>query len=245
MNETICTLVQELLPLYAEDLCSPQGQQAVREHLASCPACQRAYAAQQAPLAAREELPPTGNPKEPFRRIRRFYLRRSLLAAVAAVLLLAAAIPTFFSLAGEGCGWSSLFGWYTAGRAMEAIVEKDTTSMRRYIDYQPGEGPFTTVEMLQQLEALEAQGVTLLRAEDRYHPLDDGFPYCAAELFVVYDGVEYQLCFEGQYTRGKAAFAYPYEIWTESIDGRQRIDLNEMPPWMEELCAAVTTYYPG
>lgn len=54
-----------------------------------------------------------------------------------------------------------------------------------------------------------------------------------------------RLCPSRQKNSGRAAFAYPYEIWAESTDGRRRVDPNEMPLWMEELCAAVTTYYPG
>lgn len=39
-----CAVIRDLLPLYAEDMLSPEGRQAVIDHLASCEACRRAYA---------------------------------------------------------------------------------------------------------------------------------------------------------------------------------------------------------
>lgn len=34
-----CEIIQDLLPLYDEDLCSPQSREAVEEHLKTCPQC--------------------------------------------------------------------------------------------------------------------------------------------------------------------------------------------------------------
>lgn len=38
-----CAVIRDLLPLYAEDMLSPEGKQAVIDHLASCEACRGAY----------------------------------------------------------------------------------------------------------------------------------------------------------------------------------------------------------
>ena len=40
-----CAIVQDLLPLYADDLCSDETTEAVRAHLAECDDCRRAYEA--------------------------------------------------------------------------------------------------------------------------------------------------------------------------------------------------------
>ena len=39
MSKTKCELIQDLLPLYAENLCSDESRRIVVEHLAECPGC--------------------------------------------------------------------------------------------------------------------------------------------------------------------------------------------------------------
>lgn len=38
--KTACSIVRDLLPLYVEDMVSPETAQYIRSHLAECPACQ-------------------------------------------------------------------------------------------------------------------------------------------------------------------------------------------------------------
>ena len=43
-----CDIVRDLLPLYADGLCSEESRKAVEEHLKSCEACRSFYEAMQA-----------------------------------------------------------------------------------------------------------------------------------------------------------------------------------------------------
>lgn len=49
-----CRIVQDLLPLYHDGVCSPESRTAVEEHLTGCEACSRMLADMDAPLPAAE-----------------------------------------------------------------------------------------------------------------------------------------------------------------------------------------------
>ena len=53
-----CALIQDLLPLYRDGVCSDESRKAVEAHLKGCPACQAALAAMGA------ETPPPGEADE-------------------------------------------------------------------------------------------------------------------------------------------------------------------------------------
>lgn len=39
----ICSVVEDLLPLYLEDMCSDDSKAAIEKHLQECPACRKSY----------------------------------------------------------------------------------------------------------------------------------------------------------------------------------------------------------
>ena len=92
-----CELIQDLLPLYAEGLCSPASRRAVEEHLSDCEDCRRLTA----PLPI-EEPGDTPNAdravKKGIKRVRRRWLS-SLIAAVLVVPLLLLSFNQY-----RGCG---------------------------------------------------------------------------------------------------------------------------------------------
>ena len=61
MVKTECSVVRDLLPLYVEDLVSPETARYVTSHLAECPACQKELDSLRAGggLTAIEKEPPT------------------------------------------------------------------------------------------------------------------------------------------------------------------------------------------
>lgn len=50
-----CDLIQDLLPLYHDGVCSPVSREAVEEHLPDCPACQKILDAMDEPFLPTEE----------------------------------------------------------------------------------------------------------------------------------------------------------------------------------------------
>ncbi len=49
-----CGIIQDLLPLYHDGVCSPESRAAVEAHLRECPACREALEAMDAPLPPAE-----------------------------------------------------------------------------------------------------------------------------------------------------------------------------------------------
>lgn len=90
-----CEMIQDLLPLYCDEVCSGETRQAVEEHLAACPDCRRCLE-----QMAEQSRPVTAGPgedakarvlrgtKKQFSRRR----RRSVFIAVAAMLVLSLAL---------------------------------------------------------------------------------------------------------------------------------------------------------
>lgn len=75
-----CPVIEDLLPLYAEGLASPESRQLVQEHLETCERCRESLAALQEPKAsATEDAAPIGTLKKELRR------RRWRTAAIAAL----------------------------------------------------------------------------------------------------------------------------------------------------------------
>ena len=100
-----CDIIQDLLPLYAEELASEDSQAAVREHLETCESCQNVF----------DEMKksPVVIPEEPgLATVRRGIWKRRLLTALCAVLIVCMA----------GC-W--LLSWLTAPIYLDENVITD------------------------------------------------------------------------------------------------------------------------
>ena len=53
-----CSIVRDLLPLFADAVCSEESKNAVETHLASCAACRNLYEGMKQPLNTQEKNPP-------------------------------------------------------------------------------------------------------------------------------------------------------------------------------------------
>ena len=85
-----CDVIRDLLPSYADGICSPASQTLVQEHLAQCPACQRTLEQMQSPQA----VPAAPRAKNPLGLLR----RRHLIALLLAIVLTAAAVVTAYQV---------------------------------------------------------------------------------------------------------------------------------------------------
>lgn len=88
-----CQIIRDLLPLYCDDVCSRESRQAVEEHLAGCPDCQRVFREMKRektilpfPTDGKEEARVLETVKKRFSRQR---LRAVVAAAAVTVLLIA------------------------------------------------------------------------------------------------------------------------------------------------------------
>mgnify|MGYP003295042169 CR=1 FL=1 len=125
-----CELIEDLLPLYEEELCSPASRRAVEEHLRDCEACRRLTA----PLPIEEpEVPPDADRavKKSMKMVKHRWLA-SLLAAVLAVPLL---LLGFNQYRGYGLCYTNLDDVVTAWRFLHALETEDWEKAARLHDY--------------------------------------------------------------------------------------------------------------
>lgn len=125
-----CELIQDLLPLYEEGLCSETSREAVCEHLAECEICRRLAA----PLPIEE---PADSPAadqavaKSMKKVKRRYLT-SLIAAVLAVPLLLMSVNQF---RGQGLCFTNLDDAFTAWRFLHALEAGDWEKAAAMHDY--------------------------------------------------------------------------------------------------------------
>ncbi len=194
-----CELIQDLLPLYQENICSDATRRAVEEHLCECEACRRLTAP--LPIEPPAELPAADRAvKKSMKKVRRRWLA-SLLAAVLAFPLL---LMGFNQYRGSGLCFTNIDDVYTAWQFLRALEtenwEKAARMHRFSFDYQ------SILEALDQGPALWSANSTPFElgglryvARGTHH---DSLPETAADLY----GYLYNL-------QGSAMV--PTELWEE------------------------------
>ncbi len=128
-----CEIVEDLLPLYADKLCSARSQQAVAQHLQECEACRAAFASAQAiPIPHIEPHQPTEDRavKKSFRKIR--------LRWWASILLVIIAVPLLFlgwnEYHKEGLHYTNLYEYGIGKKFMSLLADGNYEEAYSYID---------------------------------------------------------------------------------------------------------------
>lgn len=125
-----CELIQDLLPMYEEDLCSPASRQAVREHLSECKRCRSLTAP--LPIDEPKDIPGAYRAvKKSMKKVRRRWLA-SLLAAVLVVPML---LLSFNQYRGEGLSFSNADDIFTAWQFLHALETQDWEKAAKMHDF--------------------------------------------------------------------------------------------------------------
>lgn len=93
-----CSMIQDLLPLYHDGVCSEESRQIIEAHLEECSACKNSYLS----LGESDALFPASSEKQSemkkaasFRAIKQKLLKKQFIAAVAALAFCAAVMMVF------------------------------------------------------------------------------------------------------------------------------------------------------
>lgn len=126
-----CEVIQDLLPLYEDGVCSPESRKLVEEHLKTCKACQ---ALRQSAQAVPEDLPlPEQDVKavKGFRKIR----RRWLCSLLAVLLILPLLAMTVSQITGQGICFTNLDEIAAAKGFGRALKQKNYEKAASYLDF--------------------------------------------------------------------------------------------------------------
>lgn len=118
MNEKIsCSIIEDLIPLYKEDLCSSESRALVEEHIAECESCRA--------LAESIELPKVtelsdADEQRPFKKVNNRLKRSRLKVIILSVLLAVIVLPLLFLTAGQMFRWNEAISFETIIQNFEA-----------------------------------------------------------------------------------------------------------------------------
>lgn len=128
-----CEIIEDLLPLYVDEVCSAQSRQAVEEHLRECEKCRSAFESTQAvPVPHIEPDSPIEDNaiKKGFRKIRfRWW---------AAILIILTMIPIAFlgwnEYSGRGAAYSNQHELTVGNGFMDCLIEHRYSLAYNYLD---------------------------------------------------------------------------------------------------------------
>ena len=140
MNEKIsCGIIEDLIPLYKENLCSDESRALVEEHIAECESCRALAESIEPPKVA--ELSDADEQK-PFKKVNSKLKRSRLKVIILSVLLAVIALPLAFLTAGQMFRWNGWISFETiiqnfeAQRIADAFANGDIDLFADYLAYE-------------------------------------------------------------------------------------------------------------
>lgn len=107
--DVTCNVIEDLLPLYADGICSEDSKTIIEHHTAVCAECKEKLDSMTAKLEKNEESP---TPENPFKKARTHYVRLIAITLCIAVLIavpsVICSILTINDMTNVGVSWSTL-----------------------------------------------------------------------------------------------------------------------------------------
>lgn len=120
--KTNCKIIEDLLPLYADEVCSDESKILVEEHLKECKACSAKFNAQKAEITVdKDKIEQNLKAKDPFKKIKRVQIYSKVGAVLGALIGFVLSLvfgvfeqPLLGNVGaniGAGAGLGTLIGW--------------------------------------------------------------------------------------------------------------------------------------
>ncbi|MHC4203730.1 MAG: zf-HC2 domain-containing protein [Planctomycetota bacterium] len=120
--KTNCKIIEDLLPLYIDEVCSDESKRFVEEHLEECDACSAKLKAQKAEIKVdKEKIEQNLKAKDPFKKIKRVQSYSKVGAVLGALIGLVSSLvfgsfeqPILGNIGadiGAGAGLGTVIGW--------------------------------------------------------------------------------------------------------------------------------------
>lgn len=199
-----CEIVQDLLPLYEDEICSPASREAVEEHLKTCPTCRgqvesvRNFAKPETRETPEEEKAVVKS----FRKVRRRWF-----ASLAALLLV---IPMILMCVnqyrGQGICFTNLDDIWQARKYCAALAAGDFEKASGYMNY---EGLYEEIQDILSWEPEDYLGsYRKITIGDEEYMVNEAFPQEDLE-----DSTDALAFWSGVVFNGMSGYLVSEEIW--------------------------------
>lgn len=239
-----CQVIEDLLPLYIDGVCSEESRMLVEEHLRECSLCSAKLKAQKSEIIIDDNVIKENlKLKEPFKKI-----KRSVMLRITAVI---AAIPLLFLLVveigGNGVGFSALIGRYKAERVLSYIERGQFKSAAGYMAFTGGRykeiknEEEAKAEWIAGMEELKRDGIEFLSHGKNKITTDDRFTSGYVKITVKYNNELYDFMLFISTNNGKVEPGYLYLDYTG-----KRQEATEVEKMLIEIISnVISTINPG
>lgn len=235
-----CGVVEDLLPLYIDNVCSEESRELVEGHLGECDACSARLKAQRDDLIVNKDtIQENLKSKEPFKKIK----RNGIIKLFSTVLCVMLIFLTIAEVRGDGVGFSTLIGRYRASRVLNLIEKGNFERAAEYLRFDGGtyEGISNKEEAKKQwisgMQELKREGLEIISHSNNRIKTEDGFNSGYVNISVRYKDDIYPLRIKVYTNGGKVEFGYAgYTSIAPSQTEQQLAD---------KITKIIMTYFPG
>lgn len=238
MKKITCPVIDDLMPLYVDEVLSEDSQKLVKAHLGECPRCQEKYDHLEKP--GEEVVRGAKGPVNPFRKIRQYYFRR----IVAGLLLLPLLYILAVEISGDGVGITALLGRHRVDVMLGLMEEGQFEAAAENMSFSGGRyGAMENPEMaksqwIRTVKELKERGILefVSHGSNRV-TTDDGATWGYVQLVVKLEGEEIPVNLAVALQDGAIAImSMNFGVLEEEQSGK--VDL-------EKINRSLSTYYPG
>lgn len=239
-----CPVIQDLLPLYIDGVCSEESRVMVEDHIKDCKACEAKLRAQKEDLLVDEKVIADNlKLKEPFKRIKRFQRTRLIVILLAIPFLLL----SFIEIRGDGVGFSALYGRYKTQKFLSYVEKGEFEKASKYTSFDGGR--YGDIEnkteaknqWIEAMEQLEKHGTKIVSHRQNRITTDDRFTSGFVTITVAHEEKTYDFLLFIATNSGKVE---PGHLSRDLRVGSKEPSEVEKK-LMENISEALSTYNPG
>lgn len=239
-----CPVIEDLLPLYIDGICSIESKIVIEEHLKECKICNDKYNIQKSNMildnnAINENL----KSKEPFKKIKKYQFIKLIIILLSIPLIYLSLIE----IRGDGVGFSTLYGKYTTNRFLSYIENEEFMRASKYGGFTGGiYQTFDSEEIAKEkwiegIQKLESDGIDFVSHRENDIKTDDGFTSGEVIISIQYEGVIYDFRLFVSTNSGKVEIGGLNPNFEHQY--REPTEVEKM--LMDKISKVICTYNPG
>lgn len=189
-----CDVIEDLLPLYIDEICSNESKIIIEEHLKECKLCNNKFMIQKGELIVDDDdIKENLKSKEPFKKI----WKSQMISLIAMLFIIPLLYLSIVEFGGDGVGFSALFGRYKTEKFLSCIEKGRFDDAARYMIFPGGRyGAFKSEEQakgewVKGMQELKNQGIEIISHRRNDIKTDDSFTSGDVIVSVSYDDKTY------------------------------------------------------